>query len=127
MIVMLQILMTDTSTWATDELIANNNTWTVTIPKTLAPGGYVLRHEIIALHSANQVDGAQNYPQCFNLKVTGTGTANPVGVKATRLYKYKGPGIYLSIYYPALTSYRIPGPAVWKGAVKRWLEKPFIA
>lgn len=113
--------------WASDALVANNNTWTVTIPKTLAPGGYVLRHEIIALHSADKVNGAQSYPQCINLKVTGTGTAAPVGVKATSLYKYKGAGIYVSIWYPALISYRIPGPAIWQGATKRWLEKTFSA
>lgn len=50
-------------TWASDQLIANNNSWTVKIPTSVAPGNYVLRHEIIALHSAGQSDGAQNYPQ----------------------------------------------------------------
>jgi lytic cellulose monooxygenase (C1-hydroxylating) len=34
-------------TWGSDQLIANNNSWVVTIPKTVAPGNYVLRHEII--------------------------------------------------------------------------------
>ena len=53
-------------TWASDQLIANNNSWSVTIPESLAPGAYVLRHEIIALHSAQESDGAQNYPQCVN-------------------------------------------------------------
>lgn len=48
--------------WASDDLIANNNTWAVTIPTSIAAGNYVLRHEIIALHSANNEDGAQNYP-----------------------------------------------------------------
>ena len=50
-------------TWASDQLIANNNSWTVKIPTSIAPGNYVLRHEIIALHSAGTADGAQNYPQ----------------------------------------------------------------
>ena len=45
--------------WATDKLIAANNSWTVTIPESIAPGNYVLRHEIIALHSAGSADGAQ--------------------------------------------------------------------
>lgn len=35
-----------------DDLIAANNSWTVTIPATVAPGNHVLRHEIIAPHSA---------------------------------------------------------------------------
>lgn len=29
-------------TWASDELIANNNTWTVTIPETLKAGAYLV-------------------------------------------------------------------------------------
>jgi cellulase len=53
----------DGADWASDKLIANNNSWTVTIPTSIAAGQYVLRHEIIALHSAGQADGAQNYPQ----------------------------------------------------------------
>ena len=67
-------------TWGDDQLIANNNSWLVEIPPTLKAGYYVLRHEIIALHSAEEEDGAQNYPQCFNLQVTGSGTAHPSGV-----------------------------------------------
>lgn len=35
--------------WASDELIAADGKWSVTIPESLAPGQYVLRHEIIAL------------------------------------------------------------------------------
>ncbi|KAH7028180.1 glycosyl hydrolase family 61-domain-containing protein [Microdochium trichocladiopsis] len=57
-------------TWASDQLIANNNSWVVSIPAQLRPGFYVLRHEIIALHNASMDDGAQNYPQCLNLLVT---------------------------------------------------------
>ncbi|KAF7509159.1 hypothetical protein GJ744_008386 [Endocarpon pusillum] len=103
-------------TWATDTLRANNFTWTTTIPATLAPGNYVLRHELIALHSADKPYGVQNYPQCINLKVTGTGTANPAGIPATEFYKPTDPGLSLSIYYPALKNYTIPGPALWDGA-----------
>ncbi|PKS12646.1 hypothetical protein jhhlp_000854 [Lomentospora prolificans] len=42
----------NSGTWASDELMANGNAWTVTIPSSVAPGYYVLRHEIIALHGA---------------------------------------------------------------------------
>ncbi|KAH6640614.1 glycosyl hydrolase family 61-domain-containing protein [Chaetomium tenue] len=77
--------------WASDQLIANNNSWMVKIPEGIAPGNYVLRHEIIALHSGGQANGAQNYPQCFNLQqsssaitgsasaITGSATAPPAG------------------------------------------------
>ena len=101
--------------WASDDLIADGNSWTVTVPESLAPGQYVLRHEIIALHSAQDTNGAQNYPQCINLEVTGSGTAEPEGEPATEFYTASDPGISLSIYNN-LESYEIPGPAVWDGA-----------
>ncbi|EHA18110.1 hypothetical protein ASPNIDRAFT_52688 [Aspergillus niger ATCC 1015] len=107
-------LISDTEvpgTWATDNLISNNNSWTVTIPSTLEAGNYVLRHEIIALHSAENKDGAQNYPQCLNLKVTGSGSSTYSGTKGEALYKDTDPGILVNIY-ETLSSYDIPGPAI---------------
>jgi hypothetical protein len=35
---------------------------TYTVPKCIAPGYYLVRHEIIALHSAYTYPGAQFYP-----------------------------------------------------------------
>lgn len=107
-----QGLIDDTSppgTWASDNLIANNNSWTVTIPSSVAPGNYVLRHEIIALHSANNKDGAQNYPQCINIEVTGGGSDAPEGTLGEDLYHDTDPGILVDIYEPIAT-YTIPGP-----------------
>jgi hypothetical protein len=102
--------------WATDELIAADGKWSVTVPESLAPGQYVLRHEIIALHSAGDTNGAQNYPQCFNLEVTGSGTASPEGVLGTALYTPEDAGIKVGIYSPLGDSYEVPGPAVWSRA-----------
>ncbi|KFZ17508.1 hypothetical protein V502_04551 [Pseudogymnoascus sp. VKM F-4520 (FW-2644)] len=98
--------------WATDTLIANNNTWTVKIPADIAPGEYVLRHEIIALHAAGQADGAQDYPQCVNLVVKGSGTKKPAGVALVGLYTPTDPGILFNLY-TTFSSYLIPGPAVY--------------
>ncbi|OBT53090.1 hypothetical protein VE04_05425 [Pseudogymnoascus sp. 24MN13] len=67
---------------------------------------------IIALHSAYDANGAQNYPQCINLVVTGSGTAKPAGVAGTELYKSTDAGILIDIY-KTLTSYAIPGPALY--------------
>ncbi|KAJ5917460.1 hypothetical protein N7466_011014 [Penicillium verhagenii] len=103
---------TEPGTWATDNLIANNNSRTVTVPSDIADGNYVLRHEIIALHSAEETDGAQNYPQCINLKVTGGGSATPSGVLGTALYKNTDPGILINIY-TSLSTYDIPGPTLY--------------
>lgn len=104
----------DPGTWASDVLIGNNNTWVIQIPENLQTGNYVLRHELIALHSAESVDGAQNYPQCFNLAVTGTGSLQPSGVLATDLYQETDPGILFNIYTSPLT-YTMPGPTVVAG------------
>lgn len=101
-------------TWATDNLIANNNSWTVTIPSTIAPGNYVLRHEIIALHSAGTSGQAQSYPQCINLQVTGGGSDNPAGTAGEALYKQDDAGILVNIYNAGL-KYVIPGPALYTG------------
>ncbi|KAJ8066745.1 hypothetical protein OCU04_004135 [Sclerotinia nivalis] len=98
-------------TWASDKLITNNNTWTSTIPADLAPGNYVARHEIIALHGAGSADGAQNYPQCINLEVTGSGTLAPSGTLGEKLYTPTDPGILVNIY--AKLTYTIPGPPMY--------------
>lgn len=104
---------TPPGTWATDQPIAAGNRWTVTIPSSIVSGNYVMRHEIIALHSANNRDDAQNYPQCLNLEVTGDGSASPEGTLAEALYKDTDPGILVNIY-TALSSYTIPGPALYR-------------
>jgi lytic cellulose monooxygenase (C1-hydroxylating) len=103
-------------TWVTDSLIQNNFTTTTTIPRNLAAGNYVLRHEIIALHGAGNDNGAQNYPQCLNLRVTGSGTVRPTnGVAGTSLYTRSQPGIIFNLY-TSYTSYPYPGPALWTAA-----------
>ena len=101
--------------WADDVLNENNSTWLVQIPEDLAPGNYVLRHELIALHSANQQNGAQNYPQCFNLEVSGSGSAQPKGTPGTELYKADEPGILFNLYTSPI-AYAVPGPTLIPGA-----------
>ncbi|OAX81846.1 hypothetical protein ACJ72_03811 [Emergomyces africanus] len=73
--------------WASDDLIANNNTWKLTIPKTIAPGNY-----------------------CFNLKITSGGTAQPQETAGTALSQSTHPGIKINIYDP-FSGYKIPGPS----------------
>lgn len=101
-----------TQKWAATSLIENGNLWTTTVPETLAAGNYVFRHEIIAMHGAGSVGGAQNYPQCFNIEITGSGTDNPEGVLGTELYTAEHPGIVFNPY-STLESYEIPGPALY--------------
>jgi len=99
--------------WPPDDLIKNGLTWKVKIPSNVKPGNYVLRHEILALHSAYDVGGAQFYPQCINLKITGSGNAAPSGVSANQLYTSTHPGVHYNIYNDnSNPTYQIPGPAI---------------
>lgn len=104
---------TDDGLWAaTDVLSAQDSVWTFTIPAKLKAGQYIIRHEIIALHAAYEYPGAQVYPSCIQVEVTGDGTALP-----TEFVSF--PGAYdadtSGIVYDAYTStgdYPIPGPDV---------------
>jgi cold shock CspA family protein len=102
--------------WAADALRANGNSWLVQIPSDLKAGNYVLRHEIIALHGATSPNGAQAYPQCINLRVTGGGSNVPSGVAGTSLYKANDAGILFNPYVSS-PDYPVPGPALIAGAV----------
>ncbi|KAI6774703.1 hypothetical protein HG530_001461 [Fusarium avenaceum] len=99
--------------WAAEKLMKNNFTWTTTVPSTIAPGNYVFRHEIINLHSGGEQNGAQLYPQCVNIEITGTGTDTPQGVLGVELYKADDAGILFDPYAKDMSSYPIPGPALY--------------
>lgn len=104
-----------TGEWADDKLRAADGAWSVKIPSSIKAGNYVLRNEIIALHSAYDVGEAQFYPQCVNIQITGDGNATPSGVVGTSLYKEDDPGVHYNIYNDeAGTVYEIPGPALCK-------------
>ena len=85
-----------TSYYAENLLYKSNESWPVVIPASLKPGAYVLRHEIIALHGARSPNGAQSYPQCINLMVSGSGSATINGVSPETFYSATDPGILVS-------------------------------
>lgn len=58
--------------------------WPVTIPATLRPGLYMIRHEILSIHIE---DKPQFYPECAHLNVTSGGSALP---PASFLKKFPG-------------------------------------
>src|ERR1700759_2782578 len=72
--------------WGSDMLAKQGATWTATIPSSIAPGEYLLRHEILALHVGGKRFGAQFYPACVQVKVSGGGSANPKGVALPGAY-----------------------------------------
>jgi hypothetical protein len=80
-------------------MAANNAGYKFTIPQCLAPGSYLVRHELVALHAAWAYPGAQFYPSCFQVRVTGSGTARPSGlVSFPGAYKATDPGVVFDVY-----------------------------
>ncbi|CAL1715503.1 unnamed protein product [Somion occarium] len=106
--------LVSTDYWATDVLNANCGKMDVKIPADIAPGNYLLRAEVIALHVAGSVGGAQFYMSCFQINVTGGGSASPPTVKLPGAYSATDPGILFNLY-GSYTSYTIPGPPVYAG------------
>ncbi|KAH8827674.1 cellulose-growth-specific protein [Flagelloscypha sp. PMI_526] len=104
-------------TWGNTGVL-NTLLYTTNIPAKLAPGNYLIRHELLALHQANT---PQFYPECAQLTVTGSGTGVPSGsylVKHPGAYSMSDPGVNINIYDAATaaqTNYTVPGPAIWTG------------
>ncbi|KAL0569605.1 hypothetical protein V5O48_012358 [Marasmius crinis-equi] len=98
-----------TGQWAVDTMVANKGKVTFTIPKCIQSGQYLLRHELIALHGASTYPGAQFYMECAQINITGGGSTSPATVSFPGAYKGSDPGITLSIYWPPVTNYTIPG------------------
>lgn len=91
-----QVGLVDANTWA-QAAVMNGATANVTLPATLAPGNYIIRHEIIALHLAESVGGAEFYPSCSQLTVGGSQTGGPTEDELVLLpgaYSDTDPGIY---------------------------------
>ncbi|GJE85147.1 glycoside hydrolase family 61 protein [Phanerochaete sordida] len=96
--------------WATEVLNDNCGHFTFTVPSNIAPGNYLIRAEVIALHVASSVGGAQFYMSCYQVNVGGSGTAAPPTVKFPGAYSASDPGILINIY-TQLNTYNIPGPS----------------
>lgn len=54
----------DGTNWAVDTMIANDGWHYFTLPTCVAPGEYLLRVELLALHSAGRAGQAQFYVGC---------------------------------------------------------------
>jgi len=100
--------------WGVKDLNKCCGRMNVKIPSDIQAGDYLLRAEVLALHAAGGPNGAQPYVTCFQLKVTGGGSASPATVSFPGAYKPTDPGIQINIYQQ-MTSYAVPGPAVYSG------------
>ncbi|CAE6446365.1 unnamed protein product [Rhizoctonia solani] len=98
-----------------DSDTVDQQTFTFKIPSNTPAGNYLLRIEHIAVHGASTVGGAQFYISCAQLTITGSGSGNPAKVSIPGVYTGTEPGLLINIYWPPVTNYTLPGPAVWSG------------
>ncbi|TDL19445.1 glycoside hydrolase [Rickenella mellea] len=99
--------------WGSGLMVQQNSSWTVTIPKSLPNGNYMIRHETLAIHTANQ---PQFYPECAQLTVIGGANGKPgPTVKFPGGYSATDPSINIDVYSSTATTYIVPGPVVWSG------------
>lgn len=102
-------------TWASNLMDAGNMSYTFNLPTGMASGEYLLRSEMLALHSAQTVGGAQWYIGCAQLSITGTsGDSCGPSIELPGDYNATDPSIYIpDIYYGFdISTYTPPGGAV---------------
>lgn len=104
----------DDDYWGTKDMNTCCGKMDVKIPSDIPAGDYLLRAEVIALHTAGSSGGAQLYMTCFQLTVSGGGSAAPDTVKFPGAYKASDPGILVNIH-AKLSTYVAPGPTVYSG------------
>lgn len=102
----------DGTTWYQQDIMQGDSV-TVSIPQDISPGDYLIRHEIIALHLATSVGGAEFYPSCTQVRVGGSGTGQPQStVLFPGAYSDTDPGIYAPDIYNPGFNYTFPGGPV---------------
>ncbi|KAJ6261602.1 Endoglucanase-7 [Drechslerella dactyloides] len=80
--------------WATQKMYDNGMKWTFTIPKCLANGPYLIRHETMAVQDSDELGKAQFYPNCAQVYVSGgTGKLKPKLVKLPGDIQPTDPGV----------------------------------
>ncbi|KAG2065296.1 hypothetical protein BDR04DRAFT_183722 [Suillus decipiens] len=107
-------LEADGSTWYQANLMSGVPA-NVTIPNTLAPGNYLLRSEVISLHDAMTLGGAQFYPSCIQLQIGGSQTGGPTSGEECTFpggYSDDDPGILTPNIFNPPIQYTFPGPPV---------------
>lgn len=85
----------------------------VKIPSDIPAGDYFLRAEAIALHAAYGGGGQQFYMSCYQLTVSGGGSASPATVRFPGAYSQSDSGF--GSIHGNMNSYVVPGPAVYSG------------
>ena len=93
----------------------NGSPANVTIPSTLQSGHYIIRHEIIALHLATTIGGAEFYPSCTQVNVGGSQVGMASASEEVTFpggYSDTDPGIYDPTIFDTPIQYTFPGPPI---------------
>ncbi|KZW01345.1 hypothetical protein EXIGLDRAFT_830087 [Exidia glandulosa HHB12029] len=109
--------LNDDGTWY-QKNIAEGKAGVATIPAGLENGNYLLRYEILALHRAQDIGGAEFFISCTQIQLVNGGSAKPTAselVSFPGAYSATAPGIKVDIYTD-FHSYSYPGPPLFDGA-----------
>ena len=89
--------------------------YSITIPKSVPSGDYLLRIQQLAIHNPYPGGIPQFYISCAQVTVTGGGKGVPSPTaKIPGFIKNTDPGYTVNIY-SNFNNYTVPGPAVWTG------------
>ncbi|KAF6755668.1 endoglucanase II [Ephemerocybe angulata] len=103
--------------WGVDRMIQNQGWQYFNFPTCVAPGQYLMRAELLALHSAYSQGGAQFYVGCAQINVQSSGTSTGTDlVSFPGAYQPNDSSIVISIYNGTVPNnngrpYKVPGPA----------------
>ncbi|KAI1814356.1 glycoside hydrolase [Poronia punctata] len=100
--------------WANEIMEAVDMTHTFKLPEGLESGEYLLRSEMLALHGAQDLGGAQFYIGCAQLSITGSGSGCSPTISLPGAYKEDDENIYIPDFYNGFdpTTYKAPGGEV---------------
>ncbi|WRT70441.1 uncharacterized protein IL334_007439 [Kwoniella shivajii] len=103
----------DGSKWPSDTIVSTL-AWTFNIPTELAAGAYLVRHEILAMHTSG---APQVYPVCFQANLASSGSVVPTQTTAfPAAYDTNDDFKTWNIYNEDNSQFVPPGPAVFNSA-----------
>ncbi|EJD42501.1 hypothetical protein AURDEDRAFT_114973 [Auricularia subglabra TFB-10046 SS5] len=99
----------------------NNKSITVSVPKGIPSGHYLVRYEVLSLHIAQPVGGAEFYVSCTQVRVARGGSSKSARAQGAELAAFPGsysathPGIHVNVFDGRINrdTYQFPGPVVF--------------
>lgn len=92
-----------------DKFVNAGFTFTTRIPNNMAPGEYLIRMNIVALHSDTR---PQFYPSCIQVRVRGNGNGRPADNELAGIWELDTGYRDVHIWNKPIRPFRVPGPDV---------------